>query len=438
MACQERETLPPPLPPPELEEPMEPEEPPRPQYCTTWPVDEDGKYKPHHGHVDKIKYESIAPKGGWKKPTNFKIIAMVFYGRRRFIDILDCYLQRNLAANGGYVDEVWYMAHTANEEDISWLSSFVQKTENYRFFDLGNCTTGPYGCIWNNATDTDTMYIKIDDDITYVHPDTISRLVHTRMDHPRPFAISANLVNSPLMGYLHYHFGAIHPYLPDPNAAPTFAASETWRPSQLPRYPIEVPESYKVLDMRPPYMGHRWLPLANSSGSDIHTISLLHSPIGKYDSRMDLHFGTAWKSWAIAVQAHYSLLENLERNQLSRYFFSSNLGYDHGRGAGESPSSSQLWDMQFTRYNLNFIAVWGRDIKEHLPIDDDDEEAIGVTIPRWTGRPFVIETRALVAHLNFGPQTDGVEQSDVVDRWRAFVNERICEDTNLKKPFDGR
>jgi len=57
---------------------MEPEEPPRPQYCTTWAVDEDGKYKPHRGHVDKVKHESIAPKGGWKKPINFKIIAMVF------------------------------------------------------------------------------------------------------------------------------------------------------------------------------------------------------------------------------------------------------------------------------------------------------------------------------------------------------------------------
>jgi len=340
------------------------------------------------------------------------------------------------------------MAHTTKDEDVSWLSSFVQKTEEYRFFDLGNCTTGPYGCIWNNATDTSSMFIKIDDDILYVHPDTIPRLVHTRMEHPRPFAISANLVNSPLMSYLHYHFGAIHPYLPDPNAAPTYSASETWRPSKLPRYPIEVPGEYDVLDMRPPYMGHRWLPLANASGSDIDTLSLLHSPIGKYDSRFDLHFGTAWKSWAVAVQAHYSLFENLERNQLSRYFFGGNLGYsnnadnghntDASHDAEKSSSSSSLWDMQFSRYNLNFIAIWGHDIRDQLPIDDDDEEAIGVTIPRRTGRPFVIETRALVAHLNFGPQTDGVEQSDVVDRWRAFVNEQVCESDNLKRPFDQR
>ncbi|KAK3077808.1 hypothetical protein LTS18_009203, partial [Coniosporium uncinatum] len=127
-----RKAKPPPsTPPPELEEPLDPEVPLRPQYCTTWPVDEDGKYKPQRNHVDKIKYDSIAPKGGWKKPTGFKIIAMVFYGRRRFIDILDCYLQRNLASNGGYVDEVWYMAHTTKEEDVSWLSSFVQKTEEY-------------------------------------------------------------------------------------------------------------------------------------------------------------------------------------------------------------------------------------------------------------------------------------------------------------------
>ncbi|KAF1988134.1 hypothetical protein K402DRAFT_462049 [Aulographum hederae CBS 113979] len=430
-----------PPPPPPKDKPKKPE---RPQYCTTWPVDKKG-HVPVPDHANPLQLDSFAPKGGWKKPRDVKIIGMVFYGRRRFIDVLDCYLQQNLASNGGYLDEVWFMVHTSNEDDVEWLSDFVQKTEKYRFFDLGEeCTTGPYGCIWDFATADDTMYIKIDDDITYVHPDTIPRLVHTRIDQPHPFAISANLVNSPMTGYIHFHVGAIHPFLPDSNSKPKFKAAETWRPSRIPLYPgdppplsqvdaprppktkdgKEPPKPPDVLDLRPPYQGHRWQMLSNNS------IDLLRTPMGSWDSRGVMNFGVAWKSWAIATQEHYSLMKNLEDNQMAKYHFGSSLGY--------SGDDVRLWDMQFSRYNLNFIAVWGSDIRANLPIGGDDEEEIGVTIPRRTGRPFVIDTKAVVAHLNFGPQTDGVEQTDLLDRWRAFANENICKADNRKEPFDNR
>ena len=29
----------------------------------------------------------------WKKPSGMKVIGLVFYGRRRFVSILDCYLK---------------------------------------------------------------------------------------------------------------------------------------------------------------------------------------------------------------------------------------------------------------------------------------------------------------------------------------------------------
>jgi hypothetical protein len=41
------------------------------------------------------------PGGSW--PV---VKAMVFFGRKRYIEILDCYLQRNLVSNGGILSEV--------------------------------------------------------------------------------------------------------------------------------------------------------------------------------------------------------------------------------------------------------------------------------------------------------------------------------------------
>ena len=70
--------------------------------------------------------------------------------------------------------------------------------------------------------------------------------------------------------------------------------------------------------------------------------------------------------------------------------------------------------------------------------EDDDEQGIGVTIPRKTGRPFFVDTHAVVAHLHFGPQTRYMLQTDVLDRYRALANEMVCAKDNQKEPIDDR
>lgn len=148
----------------------EPPKEPSFQYCTTWPVDSHGNFvtkaPPKAEH--RLKLDSVAPKGGWKKPSGIKIIALIFYGRARTVDVLDCYLRENLASNGGYLDEVWFMVHTDKQDDLKWLKSFVNEEEAYIWKDLGDCATNGYGCIWDYAVDNDTIYIKIDDDMVSI------------------------------------------------------------------------------------------------------------------------------------------------------------------------------------------------------------------------------------------------------------------------------
>ncbi|KAH9994061.1 hypothetical protein F4779DRAFT_608328 [Xylariaceae sp. FL0662B] len=409
-------------------------------WCTTWPVDAEGHYTPRPKPASNLRLDSFAPEGGWKKPEGIKIVAMVFYGRRRNVDILDCYLRQNLVTYGGYLDEVRFMVHTTIKDDVKWLRKFVQEEEEYKFVDLGACTKEEYGCIWELATDDDTIYLKIDDDILYIHHDAIPQLIHTRLAQPHPYAVSAQLVNSPVTGIQQYHYGAIHPFLPDPKPRNYREPSVTWRPSESGLYaPATRPLDGNPLDLEPPYQGHPWILLSNSSHE---TQALERTPMGAYNRNPggeDIAFAPTWKSWAAAAQQLYSLLYNLELNEMDRYHFGRRIDYRdaHERATStyRGPGGEQLFDMQYVRYNLNFMAIWGRDVRAGLPIHDDELE-FTAEIPARLHRPFVIDTRAVVAHQSFYTQSKGVGSTDLMDRWRAFANENVCAADNQKVPFD--
>lgn len=130
--------------------------------CTTWP---DGDYT-STANAHNFTLQSFAPPGGWKKPAGIAIKALIFYGRKRTVDFLDCYLLQNLAANGGYLDEVWFMVHTSIEDDLAHLTKLVeQRGPQYKIILPGKCKGFDFACMWNPVVEDNTIYVKIDDDI---------------------------------------------------------------------------------------------------------------------------------------------------------------------------------------------------------------------------------------------------------------------------------
>ena len=79
-----------------------------------------------------------------------------------FVDILDCYLMKNLMINGGYLDEIHFMVHTENADHLKWLDDLVNNTEQYKIVPSSG---DGYPDIWTQATEPDTIYVTIDDDI---------------------------------------------------------------------------------------------------------------------------------------------------------------------------------------------------------------------------------------------------------------------------------
>lgn len=102
---------------------------------------------------------SLSP---WKKPTGFKIIGLIFFGRPPVVEILDCYLKRNLVSNGGFLDEVLWVENTKKEEDLQYLHQLVKNEPFYRSLHLD--TLG-YESVWEHSVDDKNLFIKIDDDI---------------------------------------------------------------------------------------------------------------------------------------------------------------------------------------------------------------------------------------------------------------------------------
>jgi hypothetical protein len=317
------------------------------------------------------------------KPLGMHLVAVVFYGRRDRASILECYLRKNLVSNGGWVDQVVWVVNTEVKEDRSYANEIAKAATEYKVLPIiGEPGAPNYDQIWSQAfADEEAVYVKIDDDVIFMDDNAIPRLVTTLTSHPVALLVSSNVVNNPALGWLHYHMGAVHGYIPEVTPQQNYLATTengVWRASGLPhgndvewKMP-EISEFYKAFGVESPHSipKHRWFPVHASN----HRM-ITPAAFSQYDP-----MGNNLVHWALAAQAHYSLLQNIEENGLDRYFMM------HGI---KRPSGLQsTWDMTGTRISINFIAIRGRDVFDYrsLIAVEDDEQALTLDIPSAMNR----------------------------------------------------
>lgn len=220
----------------------------------------------------------------------------------------------------------------------------------------------------------------------YLSEDAIPQLVYSKMKHPEALDIAANLINAAELGWMHYHIGAIHSYLPETH--PPFSkiindqsyGPSAWRASALPTWNATGTENGTLdYDGPPPFKGHRWLPLRQND------TNLSKTPISKstYDT-----FSPNWKLWTIGAQTHYSFLQNLEKDRLDKFYFV------------EGDGREAIWNMDYERMNINLLAIWGDDVRDNAPFGTKDDEAfLSMELPRRLNRrtctPFARGERAI-------------------------------------------
>ncbi|KAI9890760.1 MAG: hypothetical protein M1814_003690 [Vezdaea aestivalis] len=412
---------PPPLSSNEYDLPDKPPAPSQGHEYNSEPYTEDSEWHLHDSDTEHTTSSSTTPTPTTETlaPSNTApvlptstptaIIGLIFYGRRDRVSILNCYLKRNLKSNGGVLDGVHFVLNTRDEEDLRYIRALVDHEPSYSLIAGGQFSHADmrFADLYRTI-DSGTLYIKMDDDIIYIGPETIPSLVKYTLAHPEYILTTANVVNHALFNKIHYEIGAIHPWLPEINGSATNASlhASNWRPSSLPSW--SGPHDYENdFNADPLFKGARWLPVRPPTHplANLNRTPIAHAEYGP--------FGNGWHHWQLAAQQHYSLLQNLELDDsLPMYKFKS-------------------FAEKKERVSIMFIAIRGSDINDNKPVPDTDEAFFTVDLPRKLGRPVGVHGEGGVAvHYSSSwkimKDQLGLDWTDVLSRYKGYAEEMIC------------
>lgn len=130
---------------------------------------------------------------------NHKIIVVTPSGRRQTQKILFEYILKNIKI----IDEYRIWLNTTNIQDTEWLNNLSQQ---YKFVSIDsrikkNGTTNINQ--YFDKTIEDNIYIRLDDDIIYLHDSFFTELIEFRINNPQYFLVFGNIVNNGICSYIH-------------------------------------------------------------------------------------------------------------------------------------------------------------------------------------------------------------------------------------------
>ena len=321
--------------------------------------------------LDLVAYKSVIPSTTTApKPNitdwNFKvksIYALVLYTRKNHASILLRYLLPNLTKNGGILHKIVFAVKTNNTESLNYLESILKKNEPY-LQQIRFSNSNRYREIYVTLRDDDLIF-KIDDDIVFIADGTFERMYEEYMKNKLLF-LSANVVNHPLLSYVHARMRAIVAFYEE--------SSYNW---------IKY-ENNTELDETP----------ANNNTYD------------------------AWGTWLFCEKCtaivHNSFLYHAERNNFQVYNF--NFWDFH----------SSL----YTRWSINFVLMRGKYVnkmEEWFPDMDDDEVAISYKIPELLKKHVYALGSALVVHFSYGRRHDYMNKTNLLEKYDNFSKKYIVE-----------
>lgn len=208
----------------------------------------------------------------WLQASKIRVSAVTFYGRRRYVRILDKYLKQNLKSAGGLLEEVLWIVRTDDPDDLDWLQQTLLPSEPKCYKSMQSSGRGFANHYRQLASDT--YYIKLDDDIVYINEGAIEAMLHEKLRN-RFWIISANVINHSVLTFVHAAMGAMQSYHQE---GEDFVASKI--------------KSQGFLD-----------------GSQF--ANMTYKP---YDM-------CALRNFACVATCHYNFLDNLARDELYKYDF---------------------------------------------------------------------------------------------------------------------
>ncbi len=153
---------------------------------------------------------------------NYRVVVNTAAGRRRYMQYLIPYI-----VSCDIVDRYDIWINTHNGADIEFFKRIAGR------FPVVNLVWQPDGVVNGNKSinafykacvEPDTIYFKLDDDIVWMEPGLIEKMVRFRVDNPQYFLVSPLVINNSLSTYLlevegrvklddYYNSYASHPVL---------------------------------------------------------------------------------------------------------------------------------------------------------------------------------------------------------------------------------
>jgi hypothetical protein len=129
--------------------------------------------------------------------------------RKRYLEILHNQLQ--------YVknefDEWVIWVNTTAKEDIDYMV-YLKNNFNYiklQYAEIPINGTASLPHYWRKCVDLDSIYLRLDEDIVYVHPNSLTKLYNKRLENEQPFLMYGNIVNNAIHDFLYQKHGIIKP-----------------------------------------------------------------------------------------------------------------------------------------------------------------------------------------------------------------------------------
>lgn len=132
--------------------------------------------------------------------NKYKIVVNTAAGRRRYMQYLIPYI-----VSSKIVDRYDIWINTHNVADIEFFKQIAKK------YPVVNLVWQPDGIVNGNSTinafykactEPDTIYFKLDDDIIWMEPGLIEKMVQFRVENPQYFLVSPLVINNSLSTYL--------------------------------------------------------------------------------------------------------------------------------------------------------------------------------------------------------------------------------------------
>jgi hypothetical protein len=144
-----------------------------------------------------------------------RVVAWTPYGREETVSILGQYLRRE--HERGIVDE-WWLCLNTDPHQVGDLAYAYRLAAAYPWVKLVERPAGRprrtpkqrnTGYFYEHMTDRDTVFLRIDDDIVYLHPEALARLAVHRLEAASGVASFPVMWNNSIISWFAQQAGAI-------------------------------------------------------------------------------------------------------------------------------------------------------------------------------------------------------------------------------------